>query len=87
MKSTIRSKLIQIISDMTGLKGKEITMDLPLMDDGLLTSLQVVELSSRIEKDLGILIEDQEIIPENFSSLRAIEELLSRKKESLEEQN
>ncbi len=79
MKNDLRKKLKNIIADITGLPRREIGVDLPLMEDGILTSLQVVELSSRIEKDLGVLLEDQEIVPENFYSLKTIETLLTRK--------
>jgi len=73
--------LLAILSDLTGLEEKEITPDLPLLDGGYLTSLQVVELVTRIEDETGVLFRDKDITPENFQDLSSIESLLEARKE------
>jgi acyl carrier protein len=44
-----------------------------------LDSLSVVRLVAFLEKDLGYLIENDELIPENFATLRQLSQLLSTK--------
>lgn len=49
--------------------------DEPLQID----SLAVVRLVAFLETDLGIVIEDEELIAENFATLRSLGELLATK--------
>jgi methoxymalonate biosynthesis acyl carrier protein len=58
---------------------REISEDEPLIENGLLTSLQTVELVMFMEDKFGIMIEDEELNEENFASTRAIAELVSSK--------
>jgi acyl carrier protein len=44
-----------------------------------LDSLSVVRLVAFLEKDLGYLVENDELIPENFATLRKLSQLLSTK--------
>ena len=58
---------------------REISDDEPLIENGVLTSLQTVELVMFMEDKFGIMIEDEELNEENFASIRAIAELVSSK--------
>lgn len=49
--------------------------DEPLQVD----SLGLIRLVAFMENDLGIRIEDEELLAENFATLRALGELLARK--------
>ena len=49
--------------------------DEPLQVD----SLGLIRLIAFMENDLGIRIEDEELLAENFTTLRALGELLARK--------
>jgi acyl carrier protein len=49
--------------------------DEPLQID----SLAIVRLVAFLETDLGIVIEDEELIAENFANLRQLEKLLATK--------
>lgn len=49
-----------------------------LVDDGILESMQIVEIISTISMELGILIPYEEILPENFNSVDALAALLER---------
>ena len=49
--------------------------DEPLQID----SLGLIRLVAFLEKDLGIMVEDEELIAENFATLRKVGELLSTK--------
>jgi len=58
---------------------REISEDEPLIENGVLTSLQTVELVMFMEDKFGIMIEDEGLNEENFASIRAIAELVSSK--------
>ncbi len=49
-----------------------------LIDDGVLDSLDIVSLISEIAAELDVTIPAEEIVPENFNSLDALTDLLTR---------
>jgi acyl carrier protein len=57
----------------------ELTADYPLIESGVLDSLGLFELVSYLEETCGVLIEDAEITPSNFASLRSISKLVESK--------
>ena len=59
--------------------GRDIPEDEPIIENGVLTSLQTVELVMFLEDRFGIMVEDEELNEENFGSIRAIAELVSSK--------
>ena len=59
--------------------GREVSDDEPLIENGVLTSLQTVELVMFLEERFGIVIEDEEFDEENFGSIEAISELVASK--------
>ena len=58
---------------------QDIPEDYPLIENGVLTSLQTVELVMFLEDRFGIIVEDEEFSEENFGSVRAIAELVESK--------
>jgi methoxymalonate biosynthesis acyl carrier protein len=58
---------------------REVSDDYPLIENGVLTSLQTVELVMFMEDRFGVLIEDEELNEENFGSIRAIAGLVASK--------
>ena len=66
-----------IQENVTG--SQDIPEDYPLIENGVLTSLQTVELVMFLEDRFGINIEDEEFSEENFGSVRAIAELVESK--------
>ncbi len=61
--------------------GREISPDEPLIENGVLTSLQTVELVTFLEERFGIIVEDEEFDEENFGSVGAIAGLVANKTE------
>ncbi len=59
--------------------GREVADDEPLIENGVLTSLQTVELVMFLEEKFGILVEDDELDEENFGSIEAIAGLVASK--------
>lgn len=51
----------------------------PLIEDGLLTSLQTIELVLFLEKEFQIDINEDEVDEENFKSIAAITQLIAAK--------
>ena len=59
--------------------GREVSPDEPLIENGVLTSLQTVELVTFLEERFDILVEDEEFDEENFGSVEAIASLVAGK--------
>ena len=58
---------------------REVPDDYPLIENGVLTSLQTVELVMFLEERFGIMVEDEELDEENFGSVNAIADLVANK--------
>jgi len=52
--------------------------DANLVDDGIIDSLNIMQIVSGFEKNYGIDFDPDDMIPENFSSASAIWELLQK---------
>ena len=59
--------------------GRDVDDDYPILDAGVLTSLQTVELVLFLEQRFAISIAEEDFVEENFGSLNAISDLVSRK--------
>jgi methoxymalonate biosynthesis acyl carrier protein len=59
--------------------GREISPDEPIIENGVLTSLQTVELVTFLEERFDIIVEDEEFDEENFGSVEAIASLVAGK--------
>ncbi|MBD0355739.1 MAG: acyl carrier protein [Rubrobacter sp.] len=59
--------------------GRDIPEDEPIIENGVLTSLQTVELVMFLEERFGIMVEDEELDEENFGSVSAIAGLVAGK--------
>ena len=59
--------------------GRDVANDELLMENGVMTSLQTVELVTFLEDEFGITVEDDEFDEENFGSVDAIAALVEGK--------
>ncbi len=66
-----------IQQNVTG--NREVSDEEPLIENGVLTSLQTVELVMFMEDNFGIVVEDDELNEENFASVRSIAEFVESK--------
>jgi acyl carrier protein len=57
----------------------ELDEDRHLIDAGILDSLGIFRLVGFLEDDMGIVVEDDELLPENFASIRAITSFIAAK--------
>ncbi|HSU56045.1 MAG TPA: acyl carrier protein [Candidatus Dormibacteraeota bacterium] len=53
--------------------------DAPLLRDGIIDSLGVVELVEFVQKQFAVKVEQQEVRPENFDSVAKIADFVRRK--------
>ena len=58
---------------------REVPPDEPIIENGVLTSLQTVELVTFLEERFDIIVEDDEFDEENFGSVEAIASLVANK--------
>jgi acyl carrier protein len=52
-----------------------------LLSSGILDSMGVMETVAFVEEDFGVTVDDEEIVPENFRTLRALTELVLSKRQ------
>jgi acyl carrier protein len=66
-------------SEFGASRGAPVGLDDGLLGDGIIDSMGVMQLVSFVEETLGVAIDDEEIVPENFASLRALAKLVAAK--------
>lgn len=67
----------QIIKILTDLRPEfDFTQSINFIEEGMLDSFDIVNLVSELDSTFGISIDGVDIIPENFSSVEAIKNLL-----------
>lgn len=59
--------------------GKKLSADTPLFEKGIIDSTGVIELVAFIEDNFRVVVNDDELIQNNFSSLNAIDKFLQSK--------
>ncbi len=57
--------------------------DVDFVESGMLDSFDVLTLVTEIEERFNIRIDGSDILPENFCSIKAIENLIIKSKENL----
>lgn len=60
-------------------KHPPITDDSPLMETGVIDSLGVIRIVGFLEDELSVRIRDDDLVPENFSTIGAISELAEKR--------
>lgn len=79
MKKISEVKL-QVISILSEIRPEyDFSQDLNFIEEGMLDSLDIVTLVNGLDEKFSISIDGDDIIPENFSSLELIVNLLKKK--------
>lgn len=60
--------------------GAELDLDQALLESGIMTSFGIVELVTYMEHTFGVTIDDYDVVPENFQTVRAIARLVESKR-------
>lgn len=74
MKQDILRLLQEILPEI------DFTASNTLVDDGILTSLSIVDIVSELSFEYGITVQYNDVVRENFNSLDAIVNLVERLK-------
>lgn len=75
--SEIKLQVISILSEIR--PEYDFSQDLNFIEEGMLDSLDIVTLVTGLDEKFSISIDGKDIIPENFSSLELIANLLKKK--------
>lgn len=51
----------------------------PLLKNGLIDSLGILEVVTFVEKEFGIAVTDEELLPENFESVHSLSNFVRQK--------
>ena len=54
--------------------------DLPLVQRGVIDSIELIQLVSFLEKEFGITVDETEVVPSNLRTLRTMAAFVARKK-------
>ena len=72
--------LTEIAADL----GKEsLSSDEDLLEQGIIDSMGIMSLIEFMEANFSISIDDQEIIPENFQTIKNMEKFIEQKKKEV----
>ncbi|MFW5878491.1 MAG: acyl carrier protein [Myxococcota bacterium] len=77
----IRETLRQFITEsfLFGQEDPAMTDEAPLVEMGILNSTGVLELVAFIEERFGTVVDDAELVHENFGSIAAMADFIARK--------
>jgi len=77
--SELENFLITEVSVDYGLDKKSVASDENLISSGIIDSMGILKLVSFMEKNFGIKINNEDIVPENFQTLNALKEFVEKK--------
>jgi acyl carrier protein len=66
-----------VVDDLHG--PSQLTTDYPLIERGVVDSLGIMHLVSFVESEYGVTVEDEELTPDNFATIRALANLVKTK--------
>ena len=71
------ARVRQLILQDMGWAGRpeDLSDTYPLIDNDVIDSMGIFQIVSFLEDDLGIVVPDEELVPENFETLEAIARL------------
>ncbi|QYR10292.1 phosphopantetheine-binding protein [Prevotella sp. Rep29] len=72
----MKEKIIEILTELR--PEFDFTEKVDFIEEGMLDSFDVVSLVDELDSTYGISIDGVDVIPENFSSIESIENLLKK---------
>ena len=73
----MESKVAEILNRVNPEIGDNIDIDVDIIEKGYIDSLEIVNIVMDLEDEFDIEIDPELVIPENFSTIRTIVEMLS----------
>ncbi|MEN8906569.1 MAG: acyl carrier protein [Clostridiales bacterium] len=74
-----KEKIISNISKISRISEKDLNLDTKIYDSRIISSLQMLEVMSEIEKQFNIMINPEELIPANFQDIKSIIGFIEKK--------
>lgn len=68
-----------VLSKFPLAKKRGVSDDENLLDSGIVDSLGILDLVSFIEQEFNVTVSDDELVPENFKSIRSLAAFVQRK--------
>jgi acyl carrier protein len=81
-KQNTRSKIKTFLARQYPMT-KNVENDEPLLKNGLIDSLGILELVTFIEKEFGIVVSDEDLLPENFGSIQSLTNFVHNKMQTV----
>lgn len=72
----MRQRILEILTQLR--PEYDFNQEVNFIEEGMLDSFDIVTLVTELEEAFGIEVDGVEILPENFSSIDAIESLVKR---------
>jgi acyl carrier protein len=58
---------------------RNVSNEEPLLTNGLIDSLGILEVVTFVENEFGILVSDEDLLPENFGSIHSLTNFVQQK--------
>ncbi len=78
MPQTEQDMLLTMVAETLELEPAELAVDTDLLATGRMDSLAIVNLVSFIEERMGVVLSIDQIVPENFRSVRHLQTLVEK---------
>lgn len=72
----MQKNILSILNDIR--PGSDFTTSVDFYEDGLLDSFDIITFIEAVESEFGIVFNGEDIIPENFLNLDAIEKIIRK---------
>ena len=69
-----------VFHNFPGAKKRAVNDDSPLLESGIIDSLGMLDVVAFLEQTFGIKVEDEELVPDNFASIKALTDFVMNKK-------
>lgn len=73
-------QLMQFIVENYMVEREEVPLEKSLIDEGIIDSFGLIEISSFLEKTFSITIQEEDLVRENFGSVYKMIDFVERKK-------
>jgi acyl carrier protein len=72
LEATVSDRVRRLVAQATKLPGEALDDDVPLIDQGLIDSMALVQLLSAVEETFSFAIPPDDLSPEHFGSVRRL---------------
>lgn len=69
-----------IIKQYPLVRKRGIRKDEPLLENGILDSIGILDLVGYLEEEFGIVVDDEDLVPDNFQTIERLVNFVSQKR-------